>query len=514
MAAPSVFLSSVTAAYPAAREVYQFLRDRDISCFFCDEAMLRAGGTSYRQSMERALKAAGHLVILLGAAGHARNPSVLDALREFSRPEKERRIVTLLCQGIDPGTLPAEWRNHRILLHPGQLEALHHQLIFPHSSVEAPACPVPQGEPASDRKPLRSLWALTAANSLILGLMLWSLYRYGIIGQLPALAGRTERSALPPTPRTAAPASNSGTAAAGQRNQTPNDAVEASLLAASGKAAPPAAAPATALETTRFLTESETVRAAADPTPGTLAQIRIAKLWQDFSWIPPGTFLMGSPAGETNRRSDEIQRPVNITQGFWLARTECTQQLWTSVTGSPSPSAIRGATLPADGISWQEVSAGNDSFLARINSWQILPPGWRFVIPEETQWEYACRAGTTSPFSFGDTLDGTLANCDGRLAYGTPDTNIFANRARPVGSYPPNAWGLHDMHGNLAEWCLDRDGPLNLNPAATDPFSELVERGGSWRFNAGLCRSASRSTINGGTGADTLGFRLAIVAVN
>jgi formylglycine-generating enzyme required for sulfatase activity len=146
-----------------------------------------------------------------------------------------------------------------------------------------------------------------------------------------------------------------------------------------------------------------------------------------------------------------------------------------------------------------------------------LPAGWEWSLPTEAQWEYACRAGTTTATAFGDTLTATQANFDGNYPYVTTQKGTYLEKTSSVGSYEPNGWGLKDMHGNVYEWCLDSwDGTTTL-PGGTDPVgrsgSYRVPRGGSWYYVGLYCRSASRNWGDPGYVIIYLGFRLAAVPV-
>ena len=191
------------------------------------------------------------------------------------------------------------------------------------------------------------------------------------------------------------------------------------------------------------------------------------KVTQRMRWIEPGTFLMGSPEDELERDDDEgPQHPVTISRGFWLFDTACTQALWEAVMGK-NPRAFKGAERPVENVSWHDCQ----DFLKRLNE---RVPGIDLVLPSEAQWEYACRAGTTTPFSFGATI--------------TPEqVNYAREETVPVASLPSNLWGLYEMHGNVWEWCQDywhgdyqgapTDGSAWLGDATG---ADRVLRGGSW----------------------------------
>jgi formylglycine-generating enzyme required for sulfatase activity len=238
--------------------------------------------------------------------------------------------------------------------------------------------------------------------------------------------------------------------------------------------------------------------------------------------IPAGTFLMGSPPGEEGRdiyasldsdlkkslgiegRDAEAQRRVTVP-AFWIARFPITQAQWKLVARlgkierelNADPSNFKGPERPVENVSWQDAI----EFCRRLSKLTKR----NYTLPSEAQWEYACRAGTTTPFHFGETLITELANYDGNDTYGQGPQGAYRQQTTNVGSFPANAWGLQDMHGNVWEWCLDRWHP-SLAKAPTDgsawqePAPEVAKqyqdqrllRGGSWYVDPGNCRSASR----------------------
>ncbi len=228
-----------------------------------------------------------------------------------------------------------------------------------------------------------------------------------------------------------------------------------------------------------------------------------------FRYCPPGSFMMGSPKSEWDAANiswksyDEQQHRVTLTKGFWMLETEVTQAMWESVMGS-NPSSFKGAQNPVEQVSWDDCQ----EFCRKLS--QKL--GGSIKLPSEAQWEYACRAGTTTPFNFGSTLNGDKANCDGKYPYGTGTKGRYHAKTVAVKSYDPNAWGLYDMHGNVWEWCQDWYGDYPSN-SVTDPTgpasgSYRVNRGGSWFINAKDCRSAFRSSYSPEYRIDVLGLRV------
>jgi uncharacterized protein (TIGR02996 family) len=215
--------------------------------------------------------------------------------------------------------------------------------------------------------------------------------------------------------------------------------------------------------------------------------VRTNSLGMRFAWCPPGAFLMGSPPEEKERGGDEKQHRVTLTKGFWLGVHEVTQALWRAVIGS-NPSQFQGDDLPVEQVSWEDCQ----EFCQKLSALAGQP----HRLPTEAEWEHACRAGTTTPFSFGDTISTDLANYDGDYTYGEGEKGKARKATTPVGTFPSNAWGLHDLHGNVWEWCQDGYARYPKNDRK-DPLNEgdgydRVLRGGSWRNRPHWCRSASR----------------------
>ena len=182
-------------------------------------------------------------------------------------------------------------------------------------------------------------------------------------------------------------------------------------------------------------------------------------------WIPAGTFIMGSPESETARDGDEgPQTQVTISQGFWMGKYEVTQGEYLAVMWN-NPSFFQGnLNLPVEQVSWNDAVAYCAALTARERNARRLPTGYVYRLPTEAEWEYACRAGTTTPFHYGNELRSGMANFDGyheyppcgsSTRYCYNPSGIYPRCTTSVGSYAPNAWGLYDMHGNLWEWCQD-----------------------------------------------------------
>jgi formylglycine-generating enzyme required for sulfatase activity len=284
-------------------------------------------------------------------------------------------------------------------------------------------------------------------------------------------------------------------------------------------------------------------------------------LQMTFCWCPAGTFIMGSPKDEKDRDfnySSTDPVAVTLTKGFWLGKYELTQEQWEKVMETnliqQKDTASRqwgyesdnpGATewWSPDRLKWRPqrrarsqaepyFGEGTNFPMYYVNHLEStdfcrklteqerkagrLPLGWEYRLPTEAQWEYACRAGTKTATAFGDQLSSRVANFDGTLPYNGGDPWMALRRTQPIGSYPPNAWGLCDMHGNTWEWCRDWQGAAT---GGTDPeikYGDVnrIVRGGSWRSPGKLCRSGTRMPSKWTTGDYETGLRVALVQFN
>lgn len=263
--------------------------------------------------------------------------------------------------------------------------------------------------------------------------------------------------------------------------------------------------------------------------PGQLRIVQIAGIAVRFRWCPPGEFTMGSPASEEGRNDNEIPHTVKIDRGFWLAETETSQELWKKVMRK-NPSRFQGDLLPVERVSWEDCQ----DFISKIqfmpggnynnNNGRVLKANEAFHLPTEAQWEYACRAGTNTRYSFGDNWESSKSN---NGAQGTT----------PVGYYRyANAWGLKDMHGNVWEWCENayvedcslvdptyhsmwlgvqsNNSNKNRNNNNGGVDVSRVGRGGGWDSDSDVCRSANRGWLSSKSRNGNLGFRLEISEVD
>lgn len=214
----------------------------------------------------------------------------------------------------------------------------------------------------------------------------------------------------------------------------------------------------------------------------------------EMIWCEPGSFMMGSPLTEKGRFDDETLHEVVIRKGFWLGKYEVTQEQWCSVMRT-NRAKFPGNDKPEDSVSWGDCQM----FITQVN--KIIGGGAR--LPTEAEWEYACRAGSSDPISGGADID---------------DVAWYAGNScgmsEPVGEMEPNAWGFHDMHGNLLEWCADwyeaLDGEKAIDPHGPMHGSFRVLRGGCWFFHARDCRAAYRLKRDPDIRNCLYGFRLAL----
>jgi formylglycine-generating enzyme required for sulfatase activity len=262
-------------------------------------------------------------------------------------------------------------------------------------------------------------------------------------------------------------------------------------------------------------------------------------------WIPPGRFWMGSPETEPERRDSEGPQHLVQLQGFFMSQTPITQAQWREVAGwkegpgeqwgremKTDPSRFQSKEWPEENeVRLLQGESNTDQRPVELVSWEDAMEfcyrlskrtGRTYTLPSEAQWEYACRAGTTTPFCFGDMISSELANYDGNYAYANGSKGIYREQTTPVGMFPANSWGLHDMHGNVWEWCLDEwrdsyegaptDGRAWGDAAEGEKSKESVKakllRGGSWNDYPWFCRSAYRNLDHPVNSIISIGFRV------
>ena len=244
---------------------------------------------------------------------------------------------------------------------------------------------------------------------------------------------------------------------------------------------------------------SQTANPPDNPNPARLA------------WIPPGTFTLGTPATEQGRAANEgPQTVVTFTQGFYLGRYEVTQGEYEALMGN-NPSNFQGdPDLPVEMVSWIAATNYCGTLTQTEAAAGRLPAGWKYSLPTEAQWEYACRAGTTTRFYYGD--DDAFYSQLGNYAWYLANSG---GMTFPVGQLQPNAWGLYDMAGNVWEWCWDYYGVYPggsvTDPQGTSSSSLRAYRGGGWDSDGQYCRSASRRDRDPASAVRHIGFRVALV---
>jgi formylglycine-generating enzyme required for sulfatase activity len=234
--------------------------------------------------------------------------------------------------------------------------------------------------------------------------------------------------------------------------------------------------------------------------------------------IAPGTFSMGSNAAGSAPYFGPIGpvHTVTLSAPFWMGEREVTQAEFEAVMGFV-PSAFLGASLPVENVTWFDAWAYCSALTALETLAGNVPAGYEYRLPTEAEWEYACRAGTTTEFNTG----ADLLCADARISSTYHPANVLTSCSSPSGTaigggYAPNAWGLYDMHGNVTEWCLDTfanyDAAPATNPVVTGGAFRVV-RGGSWLTNSVNCRSAYRSSIAPSNISPTIGFRVVLAPI-
>ncbi len=246
-----------------------------------------------------------------------------------------------------------------------------------------------------------------------------------------------------------------------------------------------------------------------------------------LNYIPPGTFMMGSPEDERGRFAEETQHEVTLTQGYWLGKYPVTQAQYDAVMGT-NPSRWEGADLPVEQVSWNDAMEFCAKLTASEKAAGRLPEGYEYTLPTEAQWEYACRARTTTAFNNGTNISSEEQGWEEEPCPNLDEVGWYEynsdSKTHPVGQKLPNAWGLYDMHGNVWEWCLDCcKWDECIDEMVTDTYEDGIKdplcttgmdrviRGGSWFNCANRCRSAYRYCDF--PGRYDIGFRVALSCV-
>ncbi|NER01617.1 MAG: formylglycine-generating enzyme family protein [Okeania sp. SIO3C4] len=229
----------------------------------------------------------------------------------------------------------------------------------------------------------------------------------------------------------------------------------------------------------------------------------------EMVYIPGGSFIMGSPENEAQRYHWESPQHKVTLQPFYMSKYPITQKQYQAIMGN-NPSYLKGwftGNRPVEQVSWNDAT----KFCQKLSQ----KTGKIYRLPSESQWEYACRAGTTTPFYFGETITSELVNYDGKHPYGNATKGKYRGKTTDVGTFPPNAFGLYDMHGNVLEWCQDV-WHSNYNGAPTDgsawetggDSNRRLLRGGSWNNDSWVCRSARRGSSYADGFDNYRGFRI------
>ncbi|MEE9303090.1 MAG: formylglycine-generating enzyme family protein [Thiotrichaceae bacterium] len=242
---------------------------------------------------------------------------------------------------------------------------------------------------------------------------------------------------------------------------------------------------------------------------GCWTSISILGISQVFRWIPPGTFQMGSPADEIGRFNGETQHTITLTKGYWLADTVCTQALWMKILGENPAYFKTHLHNPVEQVSWDQITK---YFIPKLK--QLT--GLTVRLPTEAEWEYACRAGTTTPFNLGENITMDQINFNGNHPFLDVEVDQYRKQTVPVASMDSaNAWGLHEMHGNVWEWCHDWHAKYQpehvINPTGSKKGTHRVLRGGSWLFHHKDVRSAFRDGYTPDYRSNLIGFRMILV---
>ena len=266
------------------------------------------------------------------------------------------------------------------------------------------------------------------------------------------------------------------------------------------------------------------------------AELRENSVGQKLALIPAGTQVLGSSPTEKGHRSDEKERSVSLTRSFYLGTTEVTQGQWHSLMGTTfsdlvnqqegpagrgaklksTPSA-EGSNQPMVFVNWPDALAFCDKLTAKEQTEGLISKKARYGLPTEAEWEYACRAGTRTVFHYGDTLTSDIANFYGKKPYGIKAPGVYREKTTPVGRFAANRFGLHDMHGNVYEWCRDwyqEEANGGTDPVGPSSGDGRIIRGGAWDRQATSCRAAYRYSRDPVRRSHNIGFRVALYGID
>ena len=234
--------------------------------------------------------------------------------------------------------------------------------------------------------------------------------------------------------------------------------------------------------------------------------LTIESIGMDMAWIPAGKFIMGSPRSENGHQlGEETMHQVIISRGFWMGTLEVTQEQYQKLMGENPSFWNSDPKMAVNKVDWHQAMEFCEILTDQEQNYGKIPKSWKFILPTESQWEYACRAGSTTVFHYGNERE-TLS----QYAWFSENSQ---QRVKPVGLKKPNKWGLYDIHGNVGEWCFDWYGKKYPPDGSVDPITQKasdfkVFRGGTYADPADRCRAAYRNRNTPETQNPWIGFRV------